>query len=131
MIEILNQPISVISLVWLFLSFFMVHDFEEIIYIESWVRKRYDHVYSRLPSFYKPVFRSFKGVTSSQIAFAVFVEFIVFIPTTYFAAEHQMFTWFLGFNVIAFLHVFLHVGQALLLRMYTPGVVTAVLVTLP
>ncbi|MCM3550707.1 Uncharacterised protein [Niallia circulans] len=131
MIEALNQSVSIPSLIWLFLAFFMIHDFEEIIFVEGWAKKRYESVYQTIPSFYKPIFRIFNGITSSQFAFAVFIEFIIFIPVTYLAAEQQMFTWFLGFNVIAFLHVFTHVGQALLLRMYTPGVITAIIVILP
>lgn len=128
MIEALNQSVSIPSLIWLFLA---IHDFEEIIFVEGWAKKRYGSVYQTIPSFYRPIFRIFNGMTSSQFAFAVFIEFIVFIPVTYLAAEQQMFTWFLGFNVIVFLHVFTHAGQALLLRMYTPGVITAITVTLP
>jgi hypothetical protein len=38
---------------------------------------------------------------------------------------------FLSFNTLFFLHVFTHVGQSLYLRMYTPGVLSAVFITFP
>ncbi|MCM3699347.1 HXXEE domain-containing protein [Paenibacillus macerans] len=62
---------------------------------------------------------------------AVLMEFIIFIPFTYMAAEKGRFFMFLAFNTLFFLHVFTHLGQSLYLKRYTPGVVTAVLVVLP
>lgn len=53
------------------------------------------------------------------------------MPVTFIAAEHGRYLLFLGFNLILFLHVFMHIGQALYVRMLVPGVVTAVCITLP
>ncbi|GJM80264.1 hypothetical protein HMSSN139_27600 [Paenibacillus sp. HMSSN-139] len=71
------------------------------------------------------------NITSSQFAVAVLLEFIVFVPFTLMAAEQGRFFIFLSFNTLFFLHVFTHVAQSLYLKMYTPGVVTAVLIVLP
>ena len=46
------------------------------------------------------------------------------------AVFFDVYTPFLVALAIFFLHVFTHVGQAILLRMYTPGVTTSVLLVL-
>lgn len=131
MLEALNGWVSVNTLLWLFPVFFMLHDFEEIIFIESWWKKYGHAVLPKLPSALQPRVMKMAGMTSGQFAVAVMLEFIVFIPITYAASERGVYLLFLGCNAVLFLHVFTHVGQSLYLRRYTPGVVTAVVFALP
>lgn len=131
MIEWLNSAISLHSLIWLFLVAFMLHDFEEIIRIEPWYRKHYKTILGKVPAKLHKDISSFARMTSSQFAVAVCIEFIVFVPFTFLAAEKESYLMFLGFNAVLLLHVFMHIGQALYLKMLVPGVATAVCVTLP
>lgn len=131
MIEFLDSSISIHSLIWLFLAAFMLHDFEEIIRIEPWYRRNYDRIICRVPLNLQQRVHSFSRVTSSQFALAVCIEFIVFVPFTFLAAERGNYLFFLGFNAVLFFHVFMHIGQALYMKMVVPGVVTAVMITLP
>ncbi|WP_253944700.1 HXXEE domain-containing protein [Paenibacillus sp. NEAU-GSW1] len=116
---------------WLFLAAFMIHDFEEIIAVESWMNNNFAKVYKRAPKFVGNRLQTMSNVKSSQFAVAVFLEFIIFVPVTYLAVEHGNYALFIGFNAVLLVHVFTHVGQSLLIRSYTPGVVTALLITLP
>ncbi|RIX51587.1 HXXEE domain-containing protein [Paenibacillus nanensis] len=109
----------------------MLHDFEEIIRIEPWYRKHYRTILGRVPEKLRKDISSFARMTSSQFAVAVCLEFIVFVPFTFLAAERESYLFFLGFNAVLLIHVFMHVGQALYVRMLVPGAVTAVLITLP
>ncbi|REE67304.1 uncharacterized protein with HXXEE motif [Paenibacillus taihuensis] len=127
----LNTHISLNSLIWLFIATFMIHDFEEIIFVERWMGRNYLSARSALPKPLRRWFDSFQNIKSSQFAVAVALEFIIFIPTTIMAADFHHFLLFIGFNAILFIHVFTHISQSLFLRMYTPGVITAVFVTLP
>jgi len=122
---------SVHSLIWLFLAAFMLHDFEEIIRIEPWFRKHAEELAGKIPARFRDTFVSLSRMTSSQFAMAVCVEFIVFIPVTFLAAEKGFILPFLGFNAIILLHVFMHIAQAVYVRKLVPGVVTAVAITLP
>lgn len=131
MIQHLDSLISINSLIWLFLAAFMMHDFEEIIRIEPWFRKHYDKIYRQVPKRFHKELHSFSRMTSSQFAVAVCIEFVIFIPFTFLAAEKENYVIFLGFNAILLLHVFMHIGQALFVKMLVPGVVTAVFITLP
>jgi len=129
--SVLDQGISLTSLIWLFLAAFMLHDFEEIIRIEPWFRKHADDVIKRIPSPLHKPFTALSQVTSSRFAVAVCLEFLLLIPVTYLAAERGVYLPFVGVNVVLFLHVFMHLGQALYVRKWVPGVATAVLITLP
>ena len=109
----------------------MLHDFEEIIRIEPWYRKHYKIILNKVPVKFHPQIQSLSQMTSSQFAVAVCIEFIVFVPFTFLAAEKGDYLIFLGFNTVLFLHVFMHLGQAIYVKMLVPGVVTAAAITLP
>ncbi|MCH1639265.1 HXXEE domain-containing protein [Paenibacillus timonensis] len=123
--------LSVTSLVWLFLVTFVIHDMEEIIWVGPWAKRNRQKVTVTVPARMKRSLTQMLNITSSQFAVAVLLEFIVFVPFTLMAAEQGRFFIFLSFNTLFFLHVFTHVAQSLYLKMYTPGVVTAVLIVLP
>jgi hypothetical protein len=116
---------------WLFLAAFMIHDFEEIIVVESWMKKHYSRISRLVPDAIGSWLMKMSTVKSSQFAVAVFLEFIVFIPVTYYAVEHQRYLFFVGFNFLLLIHVFTHLAQSIYLKCYTPGVVTGLLITLP
>lgn len=122
---------SVHTLLWLFPAVFMLHDFEEIIFIDGWYKKHGEAIRPRIPVRMRPGFERVASMTSGQFAVAVLVEFILFIPITYAASERGAMLLFLSCNAVLLLHVFTHLGQSLYLRRYTPGVVSAVLLTTP
>lgn len=131
MIQILDDTISVNSLIWLFLAAFMIHDFEEIIRIEPCFRKHHTTIFAKVPARFHKDLHSLSEMTASQFAVAVCLEFIVFIPCTFSAAELGNYLLFLGYNSMLLLHVFMHIGQAIFIRKWVPGVVTALTITLP
>ena len=122
---------SLQTLIWLFIVIFLLHDLEEIIWVESWIKKNKQHVMNVVPTSIKRRLDKMLTITSGQFALAVLLEFIIFIPFTYLAAEKGVYLIYLSMNTIFLLHVFTHVGQSLYLRMYTPGVVSAVIFVLP
>jgi len=119
------------TLVWLFIVVFLLHDLEEIIFVESFIKKNRNQVIGKVPVRISKRLDKMFNITSGQFAFAVLLEFIVFIPFVFIAAEQGKFFIFLSFNTLFLLHVFTHFGQSLYLKMYTPGVVSAVLLVLP
>lgn len=131
MLEGLHEQIEIKALIWLFLAAFMIHDFEEIIFVEGWMRKHESSLKEKIPGAFSRLLSRYGDVTSSRFAVPVAFEFIAFIPITFLAAEQQLYPFFLGINAVMFLHVFTHFGHSLYLRRYTPGVVTALLVALP
>jgi len=122
---------SLTTLIWLFLVAFLLHDLEEIIWIGPWIRQNKSKVLQQVPRTVSRRLESMLRINSSQFGVAVLLEFVVFIPFVYIAAEYGQYFMFLAFNTLFLLHVFTHIGQSLYLRMYTPGVVSAVCITLP
>ncbi|GFN33566.1 HXXEE domain-containing protein [Paenibacillus xylaniclasticus] len=119
------------TLIWLFIVAFLLHDLEEIIMVEFWAKKNKEKVLRKVPESIQADLSKMLTITSGQFAVAVLLEFIIFIPFTYIAAEQGKYFVFLAINSLFFLHVFTHVGQSLYLRMYTPGVVSAVAIIMP
>jgi hypothetical protein len=99
--------------------------------VEPWIKKNKNKVIAAIPERLQLRVGKMLTITSSQFAVAVLLELIILIPFTFLAAEKGKYLVFLSFNTLFFLHVFTHVGQSLYLRMYTPGVISAVFITLP
>lgn len=131
MLEWLNSHISIETLIWLFPITFMLHDFEEIIFVEAWFKKNYQKVLPRIPKEMKSTFEELASATSARFSIPVFLQFIVYLVASFIAVELKIYGLLLGVNVILFLHVFMHVGQSLFLGAYALGVGSAVFVTFP
>lgn len=96
------DAMSLQTLVWLFIVAFVIHDLEEIIWVEPWMKRNARQVAPLLPAGVRPTFEKMSRLTSSQFAVAVLMEFIIFIPFTYIAAEKGRFFMFLAFNTLFF-----------------------------
>lgn len=131
MIENTDFTVSTLSLIWMTLVVFFIHDLEEIIWVEPFLKKNRNKVIGRLPDKLALKLEHILTITSSQFSVAVLIEFIVLAVVTFSAAEFGYYLLFLSFVTIFLLHVFTHLAQSLLFRMYTPGVVSAVLLVLP
>ncbi|TCS95737.1 HXXEE domain-containing protein [Hazenella coriacea] len=130
-LEWLNAHLHIISVLWLFPIVFMFHDFEEILTVEKWVQHNKEKVLTLLPeSARKYLYSSFK-MTTVQFANDVFWIFLAITIATVLAVVFSFYYLFLMFLMIFFAHVFTHLGQALYLRKYTPGVITSVLLVFP
>ena len=71
----LDPHISIESLSWLFLAVFMIHDLEEIIWVEPWFKRNYTKVSDALPHTVQSMLSSMSGITSSQFSVAVGISF--------------------------------------------------------
>ncbi len=131
MLEWLNHNISLPTLLWLFPITFLLHDFEEILFVEAWFKKNYSTVIHKIPDSFKKTFHKMSYITAVQFALPVLFQFITYSIATYIAVEHHYYPMFTGFNLLLLIHVFMHIGQSLLLGVYALGVGTAVFVTLP
>ncbi|MFT4416553.1 HXXEE domain-containing protein [Fredinandcohnia humi] len=131
MIDYLNLHISIETLLWLFPITFLIHDFEEIIFVEEWFKKNYGKVSGRIPNHMRKTFDELAQTTAAKFSIPVFLQFIFYIVATYLAVEQDFLGPFIGFNVLLFLHVFMHIGQSLFLGTYALGVGTAIVITAP
>lgn len=115
-VYMLNLEMNVI--VWLFPILFMIHDFEEIIFIAQWREKSY---FKTLP------IKPFKGfINTASFSVAVAQEFILFsIVTIASILTNNYFMWFGFFSAITF-HFAIHIGISIKNLRYHPGFATSI-----
>lgn len=116
---------------------FVIHDFEEIIMIEKWLHKNSAVIYHKLPKRMADRIMKQFSMSTAQFAVAVLVIFL-FVSISTFLANQYVIQGLFGdvyiFTVVTlvfFLHAFTHIGQSIILRSITPGVITSLLVIIP
>lgn len=109
-------------LLWLVPIFFMLHNMEEAPFIERWSKR----LPLKLPISY----------TTRQFLIAVVLLTLGGFLLTYYAVEylHNSTGYWLmfAFQMVLFFNAFIpHIGATIRFRMYSPGVVTGTLITIP
>ena len=126
---------DIYKLIWLFPIAFILHDFEELILFEPWLKKNadfiMDRVKGRVPAFAEKQINAITQKTTTQFALPILLIFTLTWVSSLLAAEYGSYSFFLAASSLFFLHGFMHIGQALLLRKYIPAVITSVLVVIP
>lgn len=111
--------IEITKIIWLFPILFMIHDFEEIIFIKQWKKKEY---YKNLKV--KP-FSNF--ISTASFSVAVAQEFIIFSIVTFISALlNNYLLWFGLFSAIV-IHYFIHCVISLNIKKYHPGLITSII----
>ncbi|SDN48335.1 HXXEE domain-containing protein [Acetanaerobacterium elongatum] len=112
--------------IWLFPVVFMIHDFEEIIFMRPWFKKRKDELQKRFPRFAKKIAQSAKRSTA---AFAVGVLEIFTLLAAFNVLAYCFdwyWLWYMQFAAFA-VHLVFHLVQSIAMRGYVPAMVTSVL----
>jgi hypothetical protein len=122
---------EVTSLLWLLPVLFMFHDFEEILTVEAWGNKHGPAVTAALSPGLQKRFAPLMGMTTRNFAMDVLFVYILIVGVTFVAVFLEFYWLYLAVLAVFLLHVFTHLAQSLVLKQYTPGVVTAVLIALP
>lgn len=120
----LDTQVSIKALIWSFPLAFLLHDLEEIATMETFVHATREST----PSF----LRDLSEIKTPQVVLGVALEFVLITFSSLLASRAarnmHLFTLVLaGF----YIHAFGHLASAIVLRRYTPGVITSLLVVLP
>lgn len=110
---------------WFSLVVLMIHEFEEIIFIEPFLARTRNH-----PRASAMPFHSTRGVATSVTAFLIGINFVLFTGFTLVAVLFNCYALLWGFLVSFTMHLFGHCAEPIRLRTYTPSTVTGYL-TLP
>ena len=125
------MAIDMQSVLWLLPISFMIHDFEEIVFWESWMAKNGAELTRRAPPFLTGLANDFVHKSTAQVSVTVFLIFCLTTVSVLLVTVAEYWPLFLILMSMFFLHGFGHIGQAILLRRYVPGVITSVLVVIP
>ena len=127
----IDGRIDLASVLWLLPLTFVFHDFEEILKVENWLCRRGEAVLGMVPVRFRRFLQDTFRMNTKRFAEDVLWIYTVIFGVTAMAVFFGIYLPYLAVLAVYFLHVFTHLGQAVVLRMYTPGVTTAVLIALP
>lgn len=126
--------LDVTNAIWLFVIIFMLHDFEEIISVEHWANNNKSKLSERNTWINQRIW-SFWNVNSYSFAKRDVVIFMVMSLITVITIFNLHQTWsihlYTSFLVFILFHNVLHILQTIMLRTYTPGLYTAILLVTP
>jgi hypothetical protein len=112
------------AIVWLFPILFMIHDFEEIIFINAW-RKKYKHYLCTCTMKKKP-FADFESTASFSIG--VEIIFLIFSFISLFSVIfNNYYIWYGFFFFITVHFVTIHFSLVFNFKHYVPGFITSII----
>jgi hypothetical protein len=113
----------------------MFHDFEEIILGEAWLRQHGAEVQGKLQNWAPRVLQAqlYKVLRKStaELALSVSLIYALAFTASLLAAVFGHYGFFIAASGMFFLHGFMHLGQAFLLRRYVPAVVSSIVIAIP
>lgn len=109
------------SFIWLFLVVFVLHEFEEILTMETWLKRHRDILEHIVPKRIKPVVLKLANSTTPVFTAVIMEEFILLAIATLAMAEWALYDLFAALVLGYFIHILIHGAQAIYLRRYIPG----------
>jgi hypothetical protein len=119
------------SLIWLFPVAFLLHDLEELIFWEKWMKKNKNALEEKLPLFLKKTARRIFEKPARQVLVTMLLIFGMVVLSSCLALVFHYYWLFIFACSVFFVHGFMHIGQAIILRRYVPAVITSVIVVIP
>lgn len=113
-------------LVWLLPILFMVHDFEEIIFLRAWFHRHRSVLSERIPRFAGRILPHMEQTSVPAFVLGVAEEFILISGVTVLSVVFDCdVVWFGVFFALS-LHLVIHILQAAVLRSYVPSLATSI-----
>lgn len=114
-------------IIWLFPILFIFHDFEEMIFMQSWVSKNRHYLCERFPKLSKRLLHHFDNITTASFAFGVAEEFILITVITVISYVTNWYILWVGLFIAFTLHLIIHCFQILIVKRYVPAIITSVI----
>lgn len=114
-------------IIWLFPILFIFHDFEEIIFMQSWLNKNKLYLSNKFPKLSKKLLAHFDDITTETFAASVAEEFILISIVTILSYTTNWFNLWIGLFLAFTIHLIIHCIQILIIRRYIPAIVTSVI----
>jgi len=115
------------TILWLLPIVFMLHDFEEIIFFKPWINKNKNHLAEKFPKISKRFLPRLENLSTSAFALSVAEIFILLSLITLCSVLFDNYVLWLAAFMGFFVHLFIHLGQWLILRRYIPAIGTTFL----
>lgn len=106
---------------------FMFHDFEEVIFMEDWYKRKSECLKIRVPRLYPMIDKMMRERTTSSFALSVFLMFLLVSAYTFISLIIGNYIIWWGAFLIFSLHLLIHITQSIIVRGYVPAVATSLL----
>ncbi|MFF2449096.1 HXXEE domain-containing protein [Neobacillus sp. NPDC058068] len=135
MLEVLHKFFYIETVIWLFPVIFMFHDLEEIITVEYFMTKYKNRVPKTFLARLTLIVKKKLGTKSAQLSInavwiLLIISFITFMTAYHLPNEGNVLLFTATLNVF-FLQAFSHIGQTVIFKGYTPGIITALFIVIP
>src|SRR6266498_3312040 len=115
------------TLMMLFPVVFMFHDFEELCFLESWIRKNADYLRN---TFIGKNWLTLEGYSTSAIGIGIMMMFLFVSATSILSVMFNLYALFFAAMIVFAIHNLFHIVQPILLRRYIPAMGSSI-ITLP
>ena len=115
------------TVIWLLPAVFMVHDFEEIIFMKAWLNRNASRLRTRFPRIASRIIPHLESLSTEAFALCVAEEFILLCLAVLLMAENGWYSAFAGLVLAYGAHLIVHLVQALAFRSYIPAVLMSLL----
>ena len=115
---------SIQTLMMLFPVVFMFHDFEELCFLESWIRKNADDLRN---TFIGKNWLTLEGYSTAAIGIAIMMMFLFVSTTSILSAIFNLYTLFSAAMIVFAIHNLVHIIQPILLRRYIPAMGSSII----
>jgi Protein of unknown function with HXXEE motif len=114
-------------LMMMFPVVFMFHDFEELCFLESWIRKNADYLRN---TFLGKNWLRLEGYSTSALGITILLMFLFVAATSILSVIFNLYVLFAAAMIVFSVHNLVHIIQPLLLRRYIPAMGSSI-ITLP
>lgn len=114
-------------LIWLFPIVFMIHEFEEMVFMKWWIRKNSESILLRFPRFGARIIQQQKSLSTEQFTLIVAEEFIIVFLVIIISELTSNYNLYLGLVFAYSIHLLVHIIQSIVIRQYTPAIVTSII----
>lgn len=111
---------------WLLPVVFMLHDFEEIIFLPGWLRENAADLKNRLPARLGAIIDGQKNLSPAAFSLAVAEEFLILSGVTLLTVERGWYDLWAGLLAAFGLHLVVHIVQWAALGRTLPVIFTSV-----
>ncbi len=115
------------ALMMMFPVVFMFHDFEELCFLESWIRKNADYLRN---TFIGKNWLKLEGYPTSALGIGIMLMFWFVSATSILSVIFNFYALFAAAMIVFMIHNVFHIIQPILLRRYVPAMGSSI-ITLP
>jgi len=108
----------------------MIHEFEEIIFMQWWVKKNKDQILNKYPKLGKQVLGQFDVFSTEAFSLIVAEEFLIVSFIVVYSAFTNNYDLYIGLILAFSIHLLTHLFQSIILKSYTPAIITTLLTSI-